>query len=190
MKEFFLIFCFIIIINFNIHFIEATPLCNIEELSFDLCYANLNCRSKLFIDENNNDTDTFNWLLYRVITAYRLNDVIEGILCNNNSTEVQDLWVSTLSTFTFCQHINEYFDGYLHSCQCKTDKICIHEDPNSKFFHFTSTQFFTWFILGLVVYGILYNNDEIRKLTRSILDISILLKNNHHQPLYDIKLKK
>lgn len=152
--------------------------CDTVQLSFDLCNADLNCRSKLFIDMNGNDIDVFRYLLNQIITYHRLGNKLDDYICNStlvNSSITQNqqvLWVVIMTNYDrFCDHINEYFDGFLHKCMCRPDKVCIHENPNEKLFGYSSEQLYTWGLLLLIVMVAGTNLHAIRIVVRWLTDV-------------------
>jgi hypothetical protein len=161
-------------------FRDEVPICDTVQLSYDLCNADLNCRTRLFIDMNVDDLDTFRYLFNQIVAYYRLRLVLDQYLCNNtgyNTTQQQTLWVVIMSNFNrFCDHVNEYFDGYLKRCICRPDKICIHENPNEKLFGYSAEQLYTWGILVLILLLGLTCVHYLRLLSRNYIDLFKVLR--------------
>lgn len=130
--------------------------CDPVQISFDLCNADLNCRTSMYIDENGADLPTFEFLYYRLLG--NASALFADLLCNETSNNTampsnfEVLWTLTMSKYRYCNHINQYFDGLVAECVCKADKLCKYTSANNEEFHFTDNSlFFIALLLAMLV---------------------------------------
>lgn len=147
--------------------------CDVYNLSLALCNSEINCVKRMFLDENVGDNVTFNFLLNRVITDYRVNTFLDVLICN--STEAQAMWMVILKSFSFCEHVNEYFSAHLQRCVCRPDKVCGHKDAKGHFFIFSGTQVFAWALLVILCVAIIPISQEFANLNRNYIAIKKIL---------------
>jgi hypothetical protein len=160
--------------NILVEAVIPPPICDYVGLSLTICQTDLACTNRMFLNENFNDTATFTWLLNRVVIAYHIESSIDELICNK--TDGQAMWLVMLSSFSFCRHINEYFDGYLQKCVCTTNKVCDHDDPNDMFFHFSTTQLFGWLVLASIFILIIPLFTQLKTLTKLYEDFKDIEK--------------
>lgn len=147
--------------------------CDVYELSWNLCNSEINCVKRLFLDENVGDNATFVFLINRVMVDYRVDTYLDTLICN--STEGQAMWMVILKSFSFCEHVNEYFSAHLQRCVCRADKVCGEKDAKGNFFLFSGTQVFAWVLLTLFLAIMIPTFQEFTNLNRNIAAIKKLL---------------
>lgn len=147
--------------------------CDPTAVSFELCYASPLCRARLFIDDNGNDTQTFEHLYTRVLASYLLEERVLSWLCAHHTIpdDVSELWVLLMSQHRFCED-NEFFDSELHECVCRADKLCKYMRPRDIEFHFTDHQIFLWAILFLIVVIVVIFLKKLRRLFKLLKKIA------------------
>ncbi len=130
--------------------------CDPIQISFDLCDADLDCRTSMYIDENGPDLATFEFLYYRLLGNSSAQFAI--MLCNETSNNTampsnfEVLWTIAMAKYRYCNHINQYFDGLVAECVCKADKLCKYTSANDEEFHFTDNSlFFIALLLAMLV---------------------------------------
>lgn len=166
---------FIFLIFFPIE-VKSTE-CDHVEISLLWCKENVLCHTKFFLEENNYDRATFEFLYNRIIASYVLHEKVEQWLCLSNATlEFRDLWVLFLSKYRFCEHENQYFDRLSQRCVCKLDKLCTYIDPGDLEFHFADHQLFSWGLFFMIVVTIIFFVKRARQLLLTLDDIRLLLK--------------
>lgn len=156
--------------------------CDPLQLSFDLCNSDSYCQSSMYIDENGADLITFEFLYTRLLGNTTYQSAFEEMLCNettNNTaspSNFEKLWISTMSKYRYCNHINQYFDGLVNKCVCKADKLCKYTSANDQEFHFTDNSiFFIALLLGILAILMFFVKRE-RTLFTLLTDLIDLLR--------------
>ena len=178
---------FVIFLSFYIYICYIIPVhatdCDPILLSYKLCLTSSLCRTRMFIDENGDDMEVFAFLFNRLISSHILQRNIDSWLCDHNCSGLTSidliqqstinydtlddfyrLWIVLMSRYRFCEHVNQYFDGYLKTCICKQDKSCIYVHPSDIEFHFTNYQLLFWSSLVISIILAIVFVKESRKL--------------------------
>ena len=147
--------------------------CDPLQISFDLCSNDMFCLSSMYIDENGDDMVTFEFLYTRLLGNVSYQVAFEEMLCNETSNNTalpsnfEKLWVTTMSKYRYCNHVNQYFDGLVKKCTCKADKLCKYTSANNEEFHFSNNSlFFIAILLSMLLLAVLFvkRNDTLRNL--------------------------
>jgi hypothetical protein len=189
-----LLFSFIFICFFA-KSIQDDVVCDPVVLSYNLCSSNPLCKSRLFIDENGDDLDTFRFLFYRLIRDAEFEAMIDTWLCTHVSnvtswlilsqqTEIDydslddfyKLWIRFMSEYRECEHTNQYFDGVIKSCICKQDKECVYIHPHDIEFHTSHYQWLCWAIIVIIFAILIYFVKKTRELMTLFYDIKSYLE--------------
>lgn len=164
----FLIYFFVVFILVN-----SAYGCNVTKINFNLCNTSSLCRSNLYLTENGDDYEIFDFLYTQFKSKLAL-DVpnMEAWLCStydedntvltHNIEEI--LFLELLGDFKYCYHSNEYFDSFLRVCVCKTDKVCKYEYPIYLDLHFVNYEVimsFIWFSLVCLTIKMIYDSKHI-----------------------------
>lgn len=155
--------------------------CDVIQISFDLCNTDVFCQNSMYIDENGADLITFEFLYERLLGNTTYQSTFEDMLCNETTGNVtapsafEKLWITTMSKYRYCNHINQYFDGYIKKCVCKTDKICKYTSANDEEFHFTNSSLFFVIILLTIAFTVIFFNHRNRSVYNLLSEFKELL---------------
>lgn len=170
--------------------------CDPVLLSYKLCFSNQLCTARLFIDENGDDMETFQFLYEHVTRDTEFENWISEQLCDhvmgnitglslsqqdfidyNTLDEFYKLWIRFMSEHRECDHTNQYFDGVIKSCICKQDKECTYIHPHDIEFHTSHYQLLCWLIIFLITAISVYFIKKAQSLTLLFEEIKMLLTN-------------
>lgn len=194
---FYLFISFCVGISFFTNIVYANhQSCDPVLLSYKLCFSNPLCTTRLFIDENGDDMETFQFLYEHVTRDTEFENWISGQLCDHvvgNLTgvllsqqefinydgldEFYRLWIRFMSEHRECDHTNQYFDGVIKSCICKQDKDCVYIHPHDIEFHTSHYQLLCWLIIFLITTVSVYFIKQAQSLTLLFKEIKMLLTN-------------
>lgn len=165
-----------LLILFFLNCIYADEWCDITKKSFNLCKNDAICRRNMYIDENDADIDTFEFLNRWVITSYNLESKISKILCtdynnDSNTTLYQELWLDMLKKNSYCKDINEYYDKNI-GCICRNGKTCHYEPPEKYLFSFSGSKLLTWALLVFLIIFFLFSLHRLDELYKFYLTIN------------------
>ncbi len=145
-KIIFIILLCIVSVNDVLGDINLT-VCDPVEISFQLCNSSALCRTRMYIDENgDDDITTFTFLYTSLVTKNSFQPKIESWICNQTSNDLltlpatepfELLWIEFMARFSYCGHVNEYFDNIQLTCICRSDKFCKYLHPRDIESHIT-----------------------------------------------------
>lgn len=186
-KYIFFIFLFIIQSNCDI-------ICDPIELSFKLCNSDTLCSFRLFINENGDDLEVFEFLYNHITKDIEFQNFMNYWLCAHNSAissgielfqqesidynsldEFYKLWIRFMSEHRECDHTNQYFDSVIKSCVCKQDKQCTYIHPHDMEFHSSNYRIIIWILLFLIIFFFFYFVKKAKSLKELLDKVSTII---------------